>query len=130
MGRPQRTDFLRVRWNYFGESREEKQKPHADWMQTVSLLYGVAHREGHFWMSGAAGISDSFGFARRELLYEDATGYRWYRPRRFNALGIGAEGFAGAATRNFAAGIRVSADANPVRQSGTVQLTLSIGALP
>lgn len=129
-GRTSVPDFLRVKWSNFGEKRERHRHPHADWMQTWSLLYGHQRRQGYLLMSGAAGLGNTTGFARGRLLYEEPGVYRWYRPRHFHAVGIVGEAFAGGATRHFAAGLTVSVDANPIRQSAAAQLTLSFGALP
>lgn len=124
-----RRDFVRLRWSYFGGRSEPDRRPRAEWTATTGLLYGVHYRKENFVSSAAAGLGITSGFTREELLYE-TDAYRWYRPRRFLAVSALADAFIGAGTRTVAFGITLSADANPVRQTGSVQATFMLGAIP
>lgn len=127
-----RRDFVRLRWSYFGGRWEPDRHPHAEWTATTGLLYGVHYRKNDAIASVAVGLGVTSGFTREEILYETAgtDAYRWYRPRRFLALSALGDAFIGAGTRTVAFGITVSADANPIRQTGSVQATFILGAIP
>lgn len=133
-GLPARRDFLRVRWHYFGERPESDRHPHADWTSTGGILYGAHWRHRDAIASAAIGLGVTSGFARGKLLHEhwlsENRAYRWYRPRRFVAASAIADVFIGAGTRNVAFGVTLSGDANPIRQTGSVQATFVVGALP
>lgn len=133
VGFPGRRDFFRARWHYFGERPDRDRHPHADWTSTGGILYGVHWRNRDALASAAIGAGITSGFARGSLLHreqDENRAYRWYRPRHFVAASAIADVFIGGGSRNVAFGITLSGDANPVRQTGSVQATFVIGAIP
>jgi len=121
--------IVRAKGLTYGEQVDESRHPRADWFTTGSLLYGRQRRTGRFVAWGAAGAGYTTGFLRGKTLFEQ-DGHRWHRGRHVRAVSAVADGFVGVAGRDASVGLQLGLEANPKRQTATLQLTFLIGALP